>query len=93
MSNNNDINKKKSESEKNETSVKSVTPENKISKIFVRIFAVLALLVMLGLLGGLIYCIFFNGKYLIQMLFLVIIYPVILYIMVWLKKVFDKRED
>ena len=42
------------------------------------------------LLGLFIYFIISGSQYILQMLFVLIIYPVFLYIIVWLRKVFDK---
>ena len=55
----------------------------------VRILAIIALLIFLGLIIGLIVCMITGSKYTMAMLFCVIIYPSILYIMKWLKKVFS----
>ena len=68
-------------------------PNPKKTGIVSRILAFLALLIMVGLIVAFIWCIFSGSKYIIQMLFLVIIYPVIVYVMVWLRKVFDRKED
>ena len=54
-----------------------------------RIGAIIGLVIFLGLFIWLIVCIITGSKYTMAMLFCVIIYPIILYIMKWLKKVFS----
>jgi len=54
-----------------------------------RIMAIIALLILLGLIIGLVVCMITGSEYTLAMLFCVIIYPIILYIMNWLRKVFS----
>ena len=78
---------------------KIINKENESNKkdkphsLFLRIIAIVIIISMIGLLGAFVWCIISGSKYIIQMLFLVIIYPMVIYVMIWLKKVFDKRED
>ncbi len=58
-----------------------------------RILAIVLLLIFVGILIGYIYTIVTKSKYTFSMLFLVIIYPLIVYLILWLKKVFDRKED
>ena len=55
-----------------------------------RILAWILLGIYALLLGIFIFFIISGSQYILQMLFVIIIYPVILYIIVWLRKVFDK---
>ncbi|SEP92967.1 hypothetical protein SAMN02910369_00904 [Lachnospiraceae bacterium NE2001] len=57
--------------------------------LFFRILAIILLLIYLVLLGVFIFFLITGSEYLMAMLFVIIIYPVILYILVWLKKVFS----
>ncbi len=54
-----------------------------------RVGAFIALGILLGLIIWLIVCIITGSKYTLAVLFCVIIYPIILYFMSWLKKVFS----
>lgn len=69
--------------EKTENAVQKRSP-------IVRIISIILLLGYLVLLGIFIYMIITGSKYLFPMIFVIIIYPVILYLMVWLRKVFSK---
>lgn len=62
----------------------------KNKNILKRIISIILLLGFVVLLGIFIYTIVSGSAYVIQMLFVVIIYPVIIYIVVWLRKVFEK---
>ena len=55
-----------------------------------RILAVIALLIFLGLIIWLIVCIVTESQYTLAVIFCVIIYPILLYVMFWLKKVFSR---
>lgn len=56
----------------------------------VRVLAWILLGIYAVLLGVFIFFVVSGSQYILQMLFILIIYPVILYIIVWLRKVFDK---
>ncbi len=58
-----------------------------------RIIAIVLLVIMAVLFGIFIYCIIFNQKYVIPMLFVVIIFPILVYLFIWVRKVFNKSED
>jgi succinate-acetate transporter protein len=62
------------------------TSKNSLSK---RIFAILFLGIYLVLFGIFVYMLFSGSNYVIQMLFVIIVFPVIMYLFVWLRKVFD----
>lgn len=55
-----------------------------------RIIAILCLLMFAVMIGIFIYFIITGSEYILAMLFVVIIFPVIIYLIVWLKKVFSK---
>ncbi len=61
--------------------------------LFSRIIALLAVALILGLFGGVIYCIVTGSEHLMAMMFTAIVVPLIIYLLVWLKKVFSKTED
>ena len=54
-----------------------------------RILAIIALAILFGLLVWLVVCLITGSKYTMAVLFCVIIYPILLYIGLWLKKVFS----
>lgn len=58
--------------------------------IIVRILSILLIVFYLVLLGILIYMIATGSRYIMAMIFVVIMYPVILYCMLWLRNVFSK---
>ena len=55
-----------------------------------RIVAIICLLIFAIMLGIFIYLIITGSEYILAMLFVIIIFPVILYLIVWLRKVFSK---
>lgn len=55
-----------------------------------RVLAILALAILLGLLVWLVICIATGSKYTMAVLFLVILYPILIYLFFWIKKVFSK---
>ena len=61
--------------------------------LFSRIMALLALALIIGLVGGVIYCIVTDSEHLMAMMFTAIVVPLIIYLLVWLKKVFGKTDD
>jgi len=65
--------------------------DKKTSKnnIFIRIIAMIILGIYLVLLGIFVYMLFSGSNYVIQMLFVIIVFPVVIYLFVWLRKVFD----
>ena len=65
----------------------------KKSDIILRIIAVILLLIYVLILAGFIYMIITGSKYIFSMLFVVIVYPIIIYLLVWLKTGFDRKED
>ena len=81
----NEENTVKDQNEINET---AGTSENRGKGV--RILAWILLGIYAVLLGVFIFFIVSGSQYILQMLFIVIIYPVILYIIIWLRKVFDK---
>ena len=61
--------------------------------IILRIIALLFLGLYLVLLGIFIYMLFSGSNYVIQMLFVIIVFPVFIYLFVWLKKVFNNEDN
>ena len=77
--------------ENNEMSEINETNDNKVkTSLLLRIVAILLLLGYLALLGIFIYMVIAGSKYIFAMIFVLIMYPLILYLMTWLKKVFSK---
>ena len=78
----------------NETTNNSQIKENENETVVrgkgSRILAWVLIGIYAVLLGLFIYFIISGSQYILQMLFVLIIYPVFLYIIVWLRKVFDK---
>lgn len=66
--------------------------ENKKSSPVIRALSLILILVYLVLLGIFIYFMISGSEYLLAMLFVIIVYPIILYVFVWLKKVFSNKE-
>lgn|GEM_PF-2317809 len=66
--------------------------ESKKSSPIIRALSLILILVYLVLLGIFIYFMISGSEYLLAMLFVIIIYPIILYVFVWLKKVFSNKE-
>ncbi len=66
--------------------------ENKKSSPVIRVLSLILILVYLVLLGIFIYFMISGSEYLLAMLFVIIVYPIILYVFVWLKKVFSNKE-
>lgn len=64
--------------------------EVKKASLAARIIAILCLLMFAVMIGIFIYFIITGSEYILAMLFVVIIFPVIIYLIVWLKKVFSK---
>ena len=64
--------------------------EVKKASLAARIIAILCLLMFAVMNGIFIYFIITGSEYILAMLFVVIIFPVIIYLIVWLKKVFSK---
>ena len=64
--------------------------EKKKRSLLVRIIAIILVTVYVCLLGIFIYMIATGSKYIFAMIFVLIIYPLVLYIMLWLRKVFWK---
>ena len=58
-----------------------------------RVIAVLLLAIYAVLLGIFIYLIITQSQYILAMLFVIIVYPIIIYIILWLNKVFSKNEE
>ena len=77
--------------ENNEISETNETNDNKVkTSLLLRIVAILLLLGYLALLGIFIYMVIAGSKYIFAMIFVLIMYPLILYLMTWLRKVFSK---
>ncbi len=64
--------------------VKETTKRNPV----VRILALLLVLIYIVLLGIFIYFIAIQSEYILAMLFVIIVYPVVLYLLLWVRKVF-----
>ncbi len=78
-------------SENNEISEINETNDNKVkTSLLLRIVAILLLFGYLALLGIFIYMVIAGSKYIFAMIFVLIMYPLILYLMTWLRKVFSK---
>lgn len=60
---------------------------------FSRVLAILLLAIYAVLLGIFIYLVIVQSQYILAMLFVIIIYPIIIYIILWLNKVFSKNEE
>ena len=58
-----------------------------------RVLAILLLAIYAVLLGIFIYLVIVQSQYILAMLFVIIIYPIIFYIILWLNKVFSKNEE
>ena len=56
-----------------------------------RVLAIIGLCVMAFLIGWLIFCVATGSQYTVAVLFVTILYPIILYLFFWLKKVFSKK--
>ena len=69
------------------------TEKKSIGTLIKRIVAIVLLGIYLVLLGTFIYMLFSGSTYVVQMLFVFIIYPIILYLFIWIRKVFDKKEE
>ena len=63
------------------------------SSLFSRVLAIIGLLIFLVLFVLFVYFIVSGSEYIIQMLFVIIMYPLILYLISWVKKVFDRKEE
>ena len=61
--------------------------------LFKRILALMIILIIVSLFVGVIYCIITGSKYLLPMVFTSMIVPVIVYLFVWVGKVFSKDEE
>ena len=61
--------------------------------IILRIIALLFLGLYLVFLGIFIYMLFSGSNYVIQMLFVIIVFPVFIYLFVWLRKVFNNEDN
>ncbi len=74
-----------------ESNIKKVQggKEHKTSLV-TRIVAIICLLIFAIMLGIFIYLVITGSEYILAMLFVIIIFPVILYLIVWLRKVFSK---
>ena len=55
-----------------------------------RIIAILLLVFYVCLLGAFIYMVITGSRYIFAMIFVLIMFPLVLYLMVWLRKVFSK---
>ena len=64
---------------------------NNKNSLFIRVLSIILILIYLALLGIFLYCMITGSEYLLAMLFVIIIYPIILYIFLWLKKVFGNK--
>ena len=64
--------------------------EVKKASLAARIIAILCLLMFAVMIGIFIYFIITGSEYILAILFVVILFPVIIYLIVWLKKVFSK---
>ena len=58
-----------------------------------RLISLLIILIIVSLFGGVIYCIITGSKYLLPMVFVSMIVPVIIYLILWVKKVFSKSDE
>ena len=58
-----------------------------------RVIAIILLAIFAIMLGIFIYFIITGSQYILAMLFVVIVYPIIIYIILWLRKVFNKNEE
>jgi len=63
------------------------------NNIFKRLISLLIILIIVSLFGGVIYCIITGSKYLLPMVFVSMIIPVVIYLIVWVKKVFSKSDE
>lgn len=72
--------------------MKTSKKESKRS-IILQIIALLFLCLYLVLLGIFIYMLFSGSNYVIQMLFVIIVFPVFIYLFVWLRKVFNNEDN
>ena len=63
------------------------------NSLFKRLMSLLIILIIVSLFGGVIYCIITGSKYLLPMVFVSMIVPVIIYLILWVKKVFSKSDE
>lgn len=63
------------------------------NSLFKRLISLLIILIIVSLFGGVIYCIITGSKYLLPMVFVSMIVPVIIYLILWVKKVFSKSDE
>ena len=61
--------------------------------LFKRILSLMIILIIVSLFVGIIYCIITGSKYLLPMVFTSMIVPVIIYLFVWVSKVFSKNDE
>lgn len=64
-----------------------------MKELLKRIVAMILVLLFAVILGLFFYCIIFKTEWIVPMLFVLIIYPVVLYVIFWLKKVFSTKAD
>ena len=64
-----------------------------MKELLKRIVAMILVLLFAVILGLFFYCIIFKTEWIVPMLFVLIIYPVVLYVAMWLRKVFSTRAD
>ena len=72
---------------------KDIKDIQKPTSIGKRVIAIVLLVIMAVIFGIFIYVLIFNQKYVIPMLFVVIIFPILVYLFIWVRKVFNKSED
>ena len=64
-----------------------------MKELLKRIVAMILVILFELILGLFFYCIIFKTEWIVPMLFVLIIYPVVLYVAMWLRKVFSTRAD
>ena len=75
--------------DENISEVENITVQPQKRKAL-RIIAILLLFFYACLFGLFIYMLITGSRYIFAMIFILIMYPVLLYVMVWLRKVFSK---
>ena len=61
--------------------------------LFKRLISLIIILIIVSLSGGVIYCMITGSEHLFAMVIVAMIVPVIIYLLLWVKKVFSKSDE
>ena len=61
--------------------------------LFKRLISLIIILIIVSLFGGVIYCMITGSEHLFAMVIVAMIVPVIIYLLLWVKKVFSKSDE